>query len=149
MSITYIGATLGIVAGAPATYDQAGYEAQSHVTGTCALQSVPNIVRQWATVTEELVCQDASFDKKGVAKYAPVTFKLSKLEGDTAQDVYETLEADRSGIGSFALFLPTVGTVYFTAMVSMFSLVAGGTANDIHGADVELLIQVVPTFVAV
>lgn len=148
MSNTYAGSTLAIVNAEPATLDQAGYEALAWVTGDCALKGVPEIAREWVKVTDELVCSETNTDKKGSSKWKPVTFQLNRLPADAAQAIYETLEADRTGVGSFRLVLPgTQGTVYFTAQVSMYSIVKGGGQDEIVGVDVELLIQTTPVLV--
>ena len=148
MATTYAGATIGIVAAAPTTYNAAGYEALTFVTGSCALHEVPPISREWATVTETLVCATSNDDIKGSSKYAPVAFKLSSLEGDAAQDLYIAAEAAGSGLASiysFNLSLPggtgIGGDIYFRAQVSKFALVDGGTQDTIHTRSVVLLIQ--------
>ena len=148
MATTYAGATIGLVAAAPTTYNAAGYEALTFVTGTCALHSVPAISRDWAKVTETLVCQTTNNDLKGSSKYAPVQYMLSSLDGDAAQALYITAEAASDGtasIYSFELTLPggvgIGGSLYFRAQVSKFALVDGGSQDTIHTRSVELLIQ--------
>ncbi len=145
---TYSGSTIEVADELPGSNDKAGFEAVSWVSGQCALQEVPAILREWDKVTEELVCGDgASYDKKGGYKWNAVTYKLTRHPGDAAQDIYESLE-DSKDVGSFKLALPgTAGTIYFTAQVSKFSMADGGTKNTIHSASVELLIQSKPVLV--
>ncbi len=148
MTETYAGSTLSLVAGAPATFDVAGYELLTFVTGACSLWEVPNINREWDKVTEDLVCGDGtSFDVKGGSKYPPVQFKMTRRPGDAAQVIYQTLEQSNSAVGSFKLELPgDAGIYYFTAQVSKFTYVDGGGKNTIHTASVELLIQSLPVY---
>lgn len=147
MTTTYSGSRLELTDDLPSSNDAAGFGALTFVTGACALQEVPAIMREWATVTENLVCQRMNIDKKGGYKYAPVSFKLSRKPGDAAQSIYESLEASDAA-GSFKLILPNSGgTIYFTAQVSKFSLADGGNADTIHSSSVSLLIQSVPVFV--
>jgi hypothetical protein len=141
MSTTYSGSTLSVVASLPATYDQAGYEALTFVAGECALHDVPPLMREWATVGEPLVCKTTDVDKKGSSKWAPVPFKLSGIVADAAQAIYITLEANQSGVGSFKLALAGAETLYFTAMVSKFASVDGGSQDTVHTRSGTLLIQ--------
>ena len=148
MATTYAGATIGLVAAAPSTYDAAGYAALTFVTGTCALHAVPAISREWAKVTETLVCATSNDDLKGSSKYAPVTYMLSSLEGDPAQALYIAAEAAGSGVASVYSFNITLpggsgigGDLYFRAQVSKFALIDGGSQDTIHTRSVELLIQ--------
>ena len=146
---TYSGATLKVANSLPATNDSTGFAALTFIEGDCALHEVPSVKRTWDKVTEELVCNNTSYDVKGGAKWDAMTFKLSRKPSDAAQAVYEALEADPSGKGSFELKLPgSAGTIYFTAQVSMFAMVDGGSRNTIHTSSVELCIQSEPVFVA-
>ena len=148
MGITYAGTTMAVVDALPASQDAAGFAALAWEAGTCALRDVPGIMREWAKVTEDLVCRDTNSDVKGSAKWSPVTFRLSRLSGDAAQAIYTSLEANRSGVGSFRMVLPSNGgTIYFTAQVSKFALADGGTQDTIHTGEVELLIQTTPVVV--
>ena len=149
MATTYAGATIGLSATAPAApYGQTQWEAVVFTTGTCALHAVPAISREWAKVTETLVCATSNDDLKGSSKYAPVTYMLSSLEGDAAQDLYIAAEAAGSGLASVYSFNITLpggsgigGDLYFAAQVSKFALVDGGSQDTIHTRSVELLIQ--------
>ena len=149
MATTYAGATIGLVAAEPASpYAAADWGALSFVTGTCALRAVPAISREWAKVTETLVCATTNDDLKGSSKYAPVTYMLSSLEGDAAQDLYIAAEAAGSGTASVYSFNITLpggsgigGDLYFRAQVSKFALIDGGSQDTIHTRSVELLIQ--------
>lgn len=150
MSDTYSGAALSVVDGTPASNDQTGFEALTWVPAdTCALRNVPAIRRTWDKVVEDLVCNSgASYDKKGGYKWDPVTFLMSRLDGDALQDVLVDLESNKD-TGSFRLVLPgDGGTIYFTAQVSMFAMADGGDKNTIHSSSVELLIQNTPVFVS-
>ena len=147
-SLTYAGTTLAIANALPATDDQAGYEALAWDAGECALQGVPGIMREWAKVTETLVCKDTNSSVKGAAQWQDMTFTFSDKPGDAAQAIYTALEATRDGVGSFRMILPgNAGTIYFQAQVSKFSLTEGGGQNDIVSKGVELLIQTTPVFV--
>ena len=140
-STTYAGSTLAVVAALPATYDQAGYEALTFIPGECALHDVPPVMRDWATVSEPVVCKRTNVDKKGSSKWAPVPFKLSGIVGDAAQAIYDALEDDSNAVGSFRLILDGAETHYFTAQVSKFAKVDGGTQDTIHTRSGTLLIQ--------
>ena len=140
-STTYAGSTLAVVAALPATYDQAGYELLTFVPGECAIHDVPPLMRDWATVSEPVVCRKTNVDKKGSSKWAEVPFKLSGIVGDAAQAIYEALEDDPTGVGSFRLQLEGAETHYFTAQVKKFAKVDGGTQDTIHTRSGVLLIQ--------
>ena len=150
MATTYAGTTISLSATAPASpYGQTQWEAVAGwEAGTCALHAVPAISREWAKVTETLVCATTNDDLKGSSKYAPVTYMLSSLEGDAAQALYITAEAAGSGtasVYSFKISLPggsgIGGDLYFAAQVSKFALIDGGSQDTIHTRSVELLIQ--------
>lgn len=66
MTTTYSGSRLELTDDLPSSNDAAGFGALTFVAGACALQEVPAIMREWATVTENLVCQRMNIDKKGV-----------------------------------------------------------------------------------
>ena len=149
MATTYAGTTISLVAAAPdAPYAAGDWSILSWVSGTCALHAVPAISREWAKVTETLVCATSNDDLKGSSKYAPVTYMLSSLDGDAAQDLYIAAEAAGSGptsVYSFNIALPggsgVGGNLYFRAQVSKFALIDGGSQDTIHTRSVELLIQ--------
>ena len=148
MADTYSGATLAVFGSAPSSNDATGFGALTFVSGACALREVPGIMREWGKVTDDLVCQNDSYERKGGAKWAPVTFTLSRIPGDAAQAIYTTLEADRSGVGSFKLTLSGGDIIYFQAQVSKFALIDGGSRDTVEGVSVELLIQNTPVYVA-
>jgi len=131
-STTYAGSTIELVAALPATFDQAGYEALTYVGGECSLHEVPAVGREWVKVKETLVCS---------SMWSAVAYRMSSKTGDPAQAIYEALEADSTGIGSFKLSLDGAQTHYFTAQVAKFMLVDGGAQDVIHTRSVELLIQ--------
>ena len=148
MSTTYAGTSLTLIDALPLANDRAGFEALSFVSGACALWDVPPLYREWDKVSEDLVCgSGATFERKGGYTWAPATFKLSRLPGDQAQAIFESLESSNN-TGSFCLNLSgAAGTVYFTAKVSKFAIADGGTKNAIHTSSVELIIQSDPVFV--
>ena len=150
MSITYAGTTLSIFGSGvddPTGQTEAEFIAHTWVPGTCALRAVPPIMRDWVKVTEDLVCAATNVDKKGSSKWAPMTFTMSNLIGDAdaAQLIYQTAEASQTQVCSFKLTLPgTGGVIYWTAQVSKFSIMDGGSQDTIHTSSVELLIQTQP-----
>lgn len=152
---TYAGSKLRISAALPAANppDAASYATLKtngdFVEGSCALKEVPRIAREWAVVSNELVCQTTNSDVKGSSKWQPVTFTMNTLPSDPAQLIYRNLEQDSTGVGAFELELDgTGGTVYFTAQVRMFDIVGGGGQDATQDSSVELLIQSEPVFVA-
>lgn len=140
-STTYAGSTLAVVASLPATYDQTGYEALTFEAGECALHEVPPLMRDATTVSEPLVCRSTNTDKKGSRKWNEVPFKLSGIIGDAAQAIYDALEADQKGVGSFRIALAGAETHYFTAQVKSFAKVDGGSQDAIHTRSGVLIIQ--------
>lgn len=149
MSNTYAGTTIELVDDLPDSLNAAGFINLLWIKGICALHEVPAIMREWAKVSEDLACRGTNTDIKGSSKWSPVSFKLSRLPGDAAQEIFRKLEKERNGVGSFRLQLPyPAGTIYFTAQVSKFSIVDGGGQDTIHTSSVELLIQSKPVFVA-
>lgn len=148
MGTTYLGSSIEISNALPATNSQAGFEALTWEAGDCALDAMPAVSRAFNAVEEPLVCQSTTYSKKGMAKYDPVSYKLSDLKGDAAQAIYEALEADiAGGAGSFKLTYNGVKTVYITAQVAKFALSDGGSGDTIQTRAVELYIQSDPVVV--
>lgn len=147
MSNTLSGATLGLVESLPATYDETGYAALTYDNGTCALKSVPELSRTWATVDDAVVCRRTTYQKKGTATWVAISFQLNIETGDSAQDTYRDLEADDDS-ASFALTFQTGDIAYFTAQVSQFSITDGGEGDTINMGTVTLLPQSDIVFVA-
>lgn len=149
MSITYAGSTIGIVNALPTTYDQAGYELLTFDNGICAIESIPAISRTWTTVAANLACRTTNFESKGSAMFEQMTYVLHHIPGDTAQAVYEALEADPVGVGSFKLTLAGGGGVfYLTAAVSQFKYIDGGAQDEFQKRSVILLPKSEPVYVA-
>ena len=124
---TYSGATLGIADAVPETLDRAGFRKLQYKTGRCAMREMPEIVRSWDAVTNDVVCQTTSYDIKGGAKWNTPTFKLNRFNDDEAQAIYTKMEDDPRGLASFELILPNgFGIFYFVAQVSKFALIDGG-----------------------
>ena len=140
MSTTLSGSTLALVESLPATYDETGYTALTFVAGECALKSVPQLSRTWATVDDAVVCKRTTKQKKGTASWDAVTFQLNIETGDAAQDIYRALEAD-DDVGSFRLTFQNGDAAYFTAQVSQFTITDGGEGDTINMGTVTLLIQ--------
>ena len=150
---TYSGTTIAISDTLPDTTDAAGYAAieASFVTGDCAVKEVPELMRTWDPVANDVVCENTSYDAKGGAKWANPTYKLNRFPSDAAQAIYEAMEADPAGVASFRVVIAgnsgVSGTIYFTAQVMKFSMMDGGGKNTIHTSTVELCLQSDPVFV--
>jgi len=146
---TYAGTQLSGVASTPATNDQAGFEALTFITGGASLRQVPSVGRTWNTVSEDLVDTETNTDVKASSKYKPMDFPVAIKPGDALHAVLRGLEEDRTAVGSFKLALPgDLGTIYVQAQVSMFDEIGGGGQDAIVDANVQLLPQAKPIYVA-
>lgn len=140
MSHTLSGTTLALVEAVPATNDQAGFEALTFVTGTCAVTTMPVVGRTWNLVPDNTLCERMEKDKKGTYKWEALTFPMNIETGDPAQDIFKDLEAD-DDYGSFKFTISNGDVIYLTAQVSQFNVTDGGDGNTLNMGTITLVPQ--------
>ena len=140
MSTALSGATLGVVNALPATYNEAGYEALTFVTGTCALKTVPSLDPVYTGIDNSTVCNRLKTEVKGTRTITDPTYQLNIIRGDAAQVIYEALR-DSDDVGSFALTFPSGEIAYWTAQVSQFAFTDGGDGDTLNMGTVTLKVQ--------
>lgn len=143
---TFAGAKIAVSASAPATYNEAGYEALTWTAEHC-IDAVPVITKKYNAVTKSTTCDTVEKDVKGGAKYDPVNYKFDPVDSRAAETIYQTaFDSQTAEISVRVSFAKRAGEttpdiVYFTAQVAAFAYSAGGAKDDIDYREVELWIQ--------
>lgn len=143
---TFAGAKIAVSASAPATYDEAGYEALTWTAEHC-IDAVPVITKKFNAVTKSTTCEGTEKDIKGSAKYDPVAYKFDPVDSRAAETIYQTaFDSQTAEISVRVSFAKRAGEttpdiLYFTAQVAAFAYSAGGSKDDIDMREVELWIQ--------
>ncbi|CDO34996.1 hypothetical protein [Novosphingobium sp. KN65.2] len=131
-AITSAGTTLGISAGAPATFNQAGFEALTF-TGIGEVTSIDgDLGRVYNLVTHNPLATRATVKKKGSYNSGSVTLQLA-IDRDDAGQVLALAARDSDANYSFELTLQDGTVIYFQGLVMSFPINAGNVDSITAG----------------
>lgn len=114
-----VGTTLGVVLGEPATYDAAGFGALTFAD-VAEVSEIPQLGGS-GTVAEFIRLASGVVSKQvGSINYGEITIPMAAVWSDAG---YAALKAGFDGtnarkVHSFEIAHPTVGTLYFTGVIS-------------------------------
>lgn len=135
---TSAGTTIGIVLGAPATYDAAGYAALTFVT-IGEITDIPDFGREFELITHKPIASRGTVKKKGSFNEGSIDLKLG-LNTDDAGTVLLKAAALSDADYSFKVSHPTGDVYYFRALALSFK-VSTGSSSSILSATCKLELQ--------
>lgn len=135
---TGAGTTIGIVLGAPATFDAAGYAALTFVS-IGEVTDIPDFGREFEMVTHKPIGSRGTVKKKGGFNEGSIDLKLG-LNTDDAGQVLLKAAALSDVDYSFKITCPTGDVYYFRALTLSFK-VAVGSSGSIISATTKLELQ--------
>jgi len=121
---TSFGTTLGIVLGAPATYDVAGYAALTFVS-IGEITGISDISREFELLTHKPLASRGTVKKKGGFDEGSIDLKLG-LNTDDAGTILAKAAALSDVDYSFKVTHPTGDAYYFRALVMTFKVSTSG-----------------------
>lgn len=135
---TSLGTALAVSTAAPATYDEAGYEALTY-TNVGEITSVGEFGATAAVVTHDPLALGYTVKRKGQINYGTLTLQMARDVSDAGQIV---LKAGADGASKYVVHTWRVthqsGLVqYFTGMVFGYTTNVGGS-NQIVGASTTI-----------
>jgi hypothetical protein len=133
------GATLGITASLPATYDQAGYEAS--VMAYTLVGEIENYGNHGvaAVVTEFTPVDTAQVNKtKGAKNYGKMTLSIGSIPGNAGQAILNEA-SESSSHYSVKMTYPDGEVHYMDVLVSKFEFQDGAVNNTMKiGCDLDI-----------
>jgi len=121
---TSAGTTIGIVAGAPATYDATGYTALTFVP-IGEVTDLGEFGREYALVTHNPVANRGTVKKKGSFNEGSITLQLG-LDTDDAGQILAKTASSSDADYSFAVTTQNGDKYFFRAQVMSFKVSVGG-----------------------
>lgn len=129
---TTAGATIGISAAAPSTYDQVGFEALTFDT-IAEVTDFGEFGRTYNLVTHNPVADRRTVKRKGSFNDGAVTLQLGRDDTDAGQIAANTaLDSDDSHY--FVITTQSGSKLYFSAQVMSFTYSFGGVDTITGGA---------------
>lgn len=144
-----VGTRLSFAAGAPATYDEAGFEAKTFALASEAAE-LPDFGAVAALAQHTPLATGIVAKRRGSLNYGSITIPFALSEEDTGQDVVRILGLSDAGTDatvSVKVEPPSGDIQYFTAQVMSFTS-NFGNADAIAMASVQLEIDNEVIFVA-
>lgn len=135
---TSSGTTLGIVLGAPATFDDTGYAALTFVP-IGEITDIPDFGREFELITHKPISSRGTVKKKGGFNEGSIDLKLG-LNTDDAGQVLLKAAALSDADYSFKITHPTGDVYYFRALCLSFK-VGTGNSGSIITATTKLELQ--------
>ncbi|OGB26192.1 MAG: hypothetical protein A3I66_00635 [Burkholderiales bacterium RIFCSPLOWO2_02_FULL_57_36] len=135
---TAAGTTIGIVLGAPATFDATGYAALTFVP-IGEITDVPDFGREFELITHKPLGSRGTVKKKGGFNEGSIDLKLG-LNTDDAGTVLLKAAALSDADYSFKIAHPTGDVYYFRALALSFK-VGTGNSGSIISATCKLELQ--------
>lgn len=132
---TSAGSTLAISAAAPATFNEAGYEALTFTT-IGEITDLGEFGREYALVTHNPLDTRATVKRKGSYNEGAMDLKLA-LDTDDAGQILLAAASESDADYSFELTLQNGDVYYFQAQVMTFKI-GVGSVDQITGASVKL-----------
>jgi hypothetical protein len=121
---TSAGTTIGIVAGAPTTYDATGYTALTFVP-IGEVTDLGEFGREYALVTHNPVANRGTVKKKGSFNEGSITLQLG-LDTDDAGQILAKTASNSDADYSFAVTTQNGDKYFFRAQVMSFKVSVGG-----------------------
>ena len=121
---TSAGTTIGIVAGAPTTYDATGYTALTFVP-IGEVTDLGEFGREYALVTHNPVANRGTVKKKGSFNEGSITLQLG-LDTDDAGQILAKTASSSDADYSFAVTTQNGDKYFFRAQVMSFKVSVGG-----------------------
>lgn len=135
---TAAGTTIGIVLGAPTTFDAAGYAALVFVD-IGEITDIPDFGREFELITHKPISSRGTVKKKGGFNEGSIDLKLG-LNTDNAGQVLLKAAAMSDADYSFKVLHPTGDAYYFRALTLSFK-VGTGSSGSIITATTKLELQ--------
>jgi hypothetical protein len=132
---TSAGSTLAISAAAPATFNEAGYEALTF-TNIGEITDLGEFGREYALVTHNPLDTRATVKRKGSYNEGAMDLRLA-LDTDDAGQILLSTASESDADYSFELTLQNGDVYYFQAQVMTFKI-GVGSVDQITGASVRL-----------
>jgi len=132
---TAAGTVLSVSSGAPATYDEAGFEAMTF-TVVGEVTSVPSHGAEFSLVTHNPLADRITRKLKGSKNNGSMTIPMALDTSDAGQDIMRD-HADGLNVddkASFRVEYPDGGAEYFTGLVMSFTT-AGDGVDSILAAE--------------
>lgn len=147
-----VGTELHVALGKPATYDEAGFTGVGLTYDEVGeVGSFPEFGGEAQVATWTPVKSGEVNKRAGSINYGSITVPLAQLYGDAGQDALQSGfdGANARKVHSFKIDKPTVGTMYFTGVITGYRF-NPGDANQISQASVtiELNGKVLPVVAA-
>ncbi len=137
------GTTFSIASGDPATWDDAGFEAQTyHLIGK--IKNGGEFGKKFQLITNQYLSQRGEEKRKGTFNAGSISLQVDILKGSAGQDMCATaLDVDADY--SFRVVLQNGRTFYLRGLVTGFPVNVGG-ANDMTSSTIT--IELNPIFLA-
>jgi hypothetical protein len=132
---TSAGSTIGIVAGPPATFNEAGYEALTFVT-IGEVTDLGEFGREYALVTHNPIATRGTVKRKGSFNEGSITMTLGLDSADAGQILAKTASESDSDY-SFAVTTQNGDIYYFQAQCMSFRI-GVGSVDSITTATIML-----------
>ena len=129
---TSAGTTLGISAGAPATFDAAGFAALAFTTIGEIGSIDGDLGRMYELVTWNNLASRATVKKKGTYNSGSATLQIA-IDRDDAGQALALAARDSDDDYSFKLTLQDGTVLYFRAVVMSFPITPGGSNSITSG----------------
>ncbi len=145
---TALSSAIAISATAPATQDQAGYEAGTIVYTTIGeVTDIPAFGETYAEVTHSPLAEQIVQKFKGSNNPGTIDLSMARDDADAGQILLQTALDDVNGLYTFRVTLADTSKVYFQARVMSRTLDVG-TIDTIVASTATLGISVKPVPVA-
>jgi hypothetical protein len=135
---TAAGTTIGIVAGAPATFDSVGYAALTFLN-IGEITNIPDFGREFELITHKPLGSRGTVKKKGGFNEGSIDLQLGLNTDDAGTVLLKTASLSDSDY-SFKIAHPTGDVYYFRAQAMSFK-VATGSSGSVISARCKLELQ--------
>jgi len=124
-AFTSAGTTIGVVSGAPATFDQAGFGALTF-TAIGEITSAGEFGRQYNLVTHNPLDSRETIKRKGSFNSGTLALEMGRVPADVGQVVL-VAGADSDTSHSFEVTLQDGTILYFTGQIMSYTTNVGST----------------------
>ncbi|MBV7427277.1 MULTISPECIES: hypothetical protein [unclassified Acidovorax] len=129
------GTTIGIAAGAPATWDNAGFDAQVFAK-IGKIKNAGEFGKKFQLITSQYLDQRGEGKRKGTFNAGTLSLQVDILKGNAGQDLcQEALDSDDDY--SFEVVLQNGRTFWVRGQVTSFPINLGG-ANDMTSSTITV-----------
>ncbi len=127
------GMTFSVSAAAPATQDQAGYDALTYTAATdCEIIDFSGWDDSWGSAADDTLCINGKPPRKTKKIFGPMTLSLQFEKISTIHALLKTgFDSQSDQLACKVLFPDGVDMIYFMAEVTKYNPVFGGTGSKI------------------